>query len=161
MNNTADIIRPRTPVYAALLAAMVAADHAYTAACRDADEAGADVYEDSACIEARAAYDALSAEFDRVDARREAEDAGIEAFSEACHRAGSTKIAEEDAALSIGREFLPAVALIVLDDSRRLTAEELTEYYDWLIAGVETAIRENAESIAAGHEWHQAGTPNR
>lgn len=155
MNDAASIIRPRTPAYADRVAAMVAADKAYTLACHDADAAGVDIYEDSACIEARAAYDALSAEFDAVDARREAHDAGIAAFIEACRLAGSTRLAEEDAALSIGREFLPAVALIVLDDTRRLTAEELTEYYDWLIAGVETAERENAESIAAGHEWHQ------
>jgi len=77
------------------------------------------------------------------------------AFVEICADAGSTTVAEENAALSIGREFLPPVALIVLDKSRDLTAREEIEYHEWLTAGVQTAIDENAAELAAGHEWSE------
>lgn len=75
------------------------------------------------------------------------------AFTEISALAGSTTVAEENAALSIGREFLPAFAIKVLDKVD-LTASEEREYYEWLTESVQTAIDENAETLNAGHEWH-------
>lgn len=76
------------------------------------------------------------------------------AFVEICALAGSTTIAEENAALSIGREHLPEHALKVLDKVD-LTAREEREYYEWLTEGVQTAIDEHSAELAAGHEWHE------
>ncbi len=69
------------------------------------------------------------------------------AFVEICALAGSTTVAEENAALSIGREHLPEHALKVLDKTD-LSAREEREYYEWLTEGVQTAIDENAELAA-------------
>jgi hypothetical protein len=67
------------------------------------------------------------------------------AYDDICEEAGSTVVAEENAALSIGREFLPPFALAVLD-KRELTAHEEIEYYEWLTDGVQMAIDENSQA---------------
>lgn len=64
-------------------------------------------------------------------------------FAEICKLAGSDVVAEENAALSIGREHLPIHALNVLD-KRPLNAAEETEYYEWLTEGVQAAMDEQA-----------------
>ena len=72
MSNAADIIRPRTPAYTALLRRFRAADQAYTIACNEADFAGVDIYGDSACREAAAEYRAADAAIAAVAAATEA-----------------------------------------------------------------------------------------
>jgi len=72
MNNEANIIRPRTPAYTALLRRFRAADQAYTIACNEADFAGVDIYGDSACREAAAEYRAADAAIAAVAAATEA-----------------------------------------------------------------------------------------
>lgn len=76
------------------------------------------------------------------------------AFFEICALAGSTTVAEENAALSIGRDRLPEPALKVLD-KQDLTAREECEYYEWLTDGVQTAIDEHSAELATGHDWHE------
>lgn len=72
------------------------------------------------------------------------------AFVTACEAAGTTAIAEENAILSAGDEFLPSCALAV-----RRGAEPTAEYWDWLRAQTEQAQAEHDAWVAAGHEWHQ------
>jgi hypothetical protein len=74
-------------------------------------------------------------------------------FVEICALAGSSTVAEENAALSIGREFLPEFALKILDKID-LNAKEEIEYYEWLTYGVQVAIDENAYTLECGHLWH-------
>lgn len=76
------------------------------------------------------------------------------AFVEICALAGSTTVAEENAALSIGREHLPEYAIKVLD-KQELTAREEREYYEWLTESVQTAIDEHSAELATGHEWFE------
>lgn len=66
------------------------------------------------------------------------------AFIEACDAAGSNPIAQENAVLSVGREFLPPHALAVLDGG--IATEE---YWVWLRG--QTTERER--DYAAGHGW--------
>lgn len=75
-------------------------------------------------------------------------------FVEICSLAGSTTVAEENAALSIGREFLPDFAIKVLD-RQFLTEREEIEYHEWLIDSVQDAMDEHSATINAGHEWHK------
>lgn len=72
-------------------------------------------------------------------------------FFTAARACGSDPIVEENAALNIGREFLPAHALAVLDK----TGEPTIEYWEWLTESVETAQAEHDREIAAGHEWSE------
>lgn len=74
-------------------------------------------------------------------ATHHASQAARTAFVEICALAGSTTVAEENAALSIGRELLPEHAIKVLDKVD-LTPREEREYYEWLTAVVQTAIDE-------------------
>jgi hypothetical protein len=76
------------------------------------------------------------------------------AFVEICALAGSDVVAEENAILSIGREFLPEFALKVLDKID-LSAREEIEYYEWLTDSVQAAMDEHANTLACGHEWHE------
>lgn len=75
------------------------------------------------------------------------------AFAEACKVAGSDTITEENAALSVAREFLPPFALAVLDK----TAEPTAEYWEWLQVSTETAQAEHDAAVRAGHGWYQEG----
>jgi len=50
------------------------------------------------------------------------------AFVTYCTDIGSHHVPEEHSILNIGREYLPAFAIAVLDK----TAEPTAEYYDWL-----------------------------
>ena len=70
------------------------------------------------------------------------------AYCDYCLSLGTTAMAEENAALSIGREFLPTCALAVLDDSDAATVE----YYQWLTDGTAAAQAEHDAEYAAGHE---------
>ena len=72
------------------------------------------------------------------------------AYCDYCLSLGTTAMAEENAALSIGREFLPTCALAVLDDSDAATVE----YYQWLTSVTAAAQAEHDAEYAAGHEWH-------
>lgn len=65
------------------------------------------------------------------------------AFVEICALAGSDTVAQENAALSVGREHLPEHALKVLG-KQDLTAREEREYYEWLTENVQTSIDEAA-----------------
>jgi hypothetical protein len=71
------------------------------------------------------------------------------AFVNACKAAGTDPIVEENAILSIGREFLPACAIAVLDK----TGETSGEYWAWLTKQTEAAQAEHDREYAAGHEW--------
>jgi hypothetical protein len=62
---------------------------------------------------------------------------------------GSDPIAEEQAILSIAREFLPACALAVIDG-----AEPTEDYWAFLISQTEQAQEEHDREYQAGHEWH-------
>ncbi len=57
-----------------------------------------------------------------------AETARLE-FVAYCHDRGTHHVRAEDEVLSVGREYLPAFAIAVLDK----TAEPTAEYYDWLL----------------------------
>lgn len=70
------------------------------------------------------------------------------AFVAAAKECGSDPIVEENAILSVSREFLPAFAIAVLDE----TAEPTAEYYEWLTAQTLTAQAEHDAEIAAGRE---------
>ena len=72
------------------------------------------------------------------------------AYCDYCLSLGTTAIDEENAALSVGREFLPPCALAVLDDRDAATVE----YYQWLTDGTAAAQAEHDAEYAAGHEWH-------
>ncbi len=70
-------------------------------------------------------------------------------FTDLARSVGSDPIAEEHAALNIGREFLPEFAIVVLDGG-----EPTPEYWDWLADSVQQAQNEHDAEVAAGHEWH-------
>ena len=70
------------------------------------------------------------------------------AYCDYCLSLGTTAIDEENAALSVGREFLPPCALAVLDDRDAATVE----YYQWLTDGTAAAQAEHDAEYAAGHE---------
>ena len=72
-------------------------------------------------------------------------------FGELCSSLGTTAVAEESAILSIGREFLPACAIAVLDKSGPATVE----YYEWLTEQTQDAQDAHDAEHAAGHEWHE------
>lgn len=69
-----------------------------------------------------------------------------------CEKFGSDHVAEENAILSIGREFLPPCAIEVLDNKT-----ESVEYYQWLANQTTAAQDEHEQDIAAGHEWDEYG----
>lgn len=71
-------------------------------------------------------------------------------FAAICQDCGTDPVTEENAVLSIGREFLPPCALAVLDDRDAATVE----YYEWLCEQTRDAQAEHDAEIAAGHEWH-------
>ena len=71
-------------------------------------------------------------------------------YSELCRTFGTDKIDEENAILSVGREFLPACAIAVLDGG-----EATVEYYEWLTLQTQSAQNEHDLEVAAGHEWHE------
>ena len=62
------------------------------------------------------------------------------AYCDYCLSLGTTAIDEENAALSVGREFLPPCALAVLDDRDAATVE----YYQWLTDGTAAAQAEHS-----------------
>ncbi len=66
-----------------------------------------------------------------------------------CTEIGTDAVTEENAILSIGREFLPACALAVLDGYGATV-----EYYEWLMGQTRQAQDEHDREYAAGHEWH-------
>ena len=70
-------------------------------------------------------------------------------FRAAAEECGSDAVSEEQAILSVGREFLPPCALAMLDDGTESAA-----YYEWLTEQVEKAQAEHDAEVAAGHEWH-------
>ena len=72
------------------------------------------------------------------------------AFRATAEECGSDAVSEEQAILSVGREFLPPCALAMLDDGTESAA-----YYEWLTEQVEAAQAEHDAEVAAGHEWHQ------
>jgi hypothetical protein len=72
-----------------------------------------------------------------------------QAFAECARAIGLDPIAEEDAILSVGREFLPACALAVLDGS-----EPTEEYWAFMIAQTTEAHEEHDREYAAGNEWN-------
>lgn len=85
----------------------------------------------------------------RVEATpRTAVDVAREAFYAAAVACGSDAYSEEQAILSIGREFLPAHALAVLDQ----TGEPTVEYWEWLTEQTETAQAEHGAAVAAGRQ---------
>ena len=59
---------------------------------------------------------------------------------------GSDPVTEEQAILSVGREFLPACALAVLDGN-----EPTDDYWLFLFAQTEQAQDEHDRDYAAGH----------
>ena len=81
-------------------------------------------------------------------------DQAKDAFADACEACGTDPITEEQAILSIGREFLPAYALKVLD-GKKLTQSESRSYWSWLSSQVLSAQLEHDQEYALGHEWHQ------
>jgi len=140
----ANFTPPRTPTYATLQHDLAVAKHIYSVECRTCARVGLDVKLDPDCIVALRAYDAARQALDTMNgyvAAFEAFATGDAEYNEVCLRAGSTRMAEEQAALSCGREFLPPVALVVLAKARELTGPEITKYYAWLIDGVQTALR--------------------
>jgi len=76
-------------------------------------------------------------------------------FYALCSDLGTTPVAEENAILSVGREFLPPCAIAVLNDRDAATVE----YFEWLSAETQTAQDEHDREIDAGHEWHREEYP--
>ena len=68
-------------------------------------------------------------------------------YAEVCEAFGTDVLAEEQAILSVGREFLPAEALAVLDGG-----EPTAEYWGWLAEQTRAAQREHDADVAAGYE---------
>ncbi len=68
------------------------------------------------------------------------------AFITLAEKCGSDAVSEENAILSIGREFLPPCALRVLDHGK-YTAE----YWNWLTGQTQQAQDEHDADYAAGH----------
>ena len=64
-----------------------------------------------------------------------------------CAEIGTTVEAEQTALLSIGREFLPPVALAVLDG-----AEPTDDFWSWCRSQTEAAQDEHDAEIRAGYE---------
>lgn len=58
-------------------------------------------------------------------------------YAELCASFGLDAVTEENAILSVGREFLPACALVVRDH----TGPTTVEYYEWLTEQTSTAQR--------------------
>ena len=73
-----------------------------------------------------------------------------QAFIDCARACGSDPISEEQAILSIDREFLPPCALVVLDGG-----EPTEDYWAFLISQTEQAQAEHDREVAAGHEWHR------
>jgi len=71
------------------------------------------------------------------------------AYAAYCNEIGTDIVAEENAILSVGREFLPPHAVAVLDGG-----EATEEYWTWLHNQTHTAQQEHDREVAAGHEWH-------
>lgn len=64
-----------------------------------------------------------------------------------CREIGSDEVAEENAILSVGREFLPPCAIAVLDG-----ADGTAEYFEWLHAQTHEAQQQHDREIAASYE---------
>jgi hypothetical protein len=71
-------------------------------------------------------------------------------FIALCEECGSDAVSEETAILSVGREFLPAFALVVFDGG-----QATDEYWQWLASQTASAQAEHDAEYAAGHEWHR------
>jgi hypothetical protein len=67
-----------------------------------------------------------------------------------CKEVGSDSISEENAILSVGREFLPPCAIAVLDNRNASSVE----YYEWLSSQTMAAQDQHDRDVDAGHEWH-------
>ena len=68
------------------------------------------------------------------------------AYAVLCASFGTDVTAEENAILSVGREFLPPCALAVLADRDAATVE----YYEWLTMQTQQAQDEHDAEYAAG-----------
>lgn len=75
-------------------------------------------------------------------------EAARQKFFSTCVDCGTDPIVEENAMLNVGREYLPAHAVAVLDK----TAEPTAEYWDWLREGTEQAQTEHDAQVDAGRE---------
>lgn len=68
-------------------------------------------------------------------------------YAALCESIGTTAMVEETAILSIGRDLLPACAVVVLDGG-----EPTEEYWDFLAAQTQRAQDEHDAEYAAGRE---------
>jgi hypothetical protein len=73
-------------------------------------------------------------------------------YAALCESLGTTAVDEENAILSAGREFLPPVAIDVLDHRDREPSED---YWTFLAEQTSQAQEEHDREVAAGHEWHE------
>jgi hypothetical protein len=64
---------------------------------------------------------------------------------------GSDSMAEEGAILSVGHEFLPACAIVVLNGGKATA-----DYWEFLTEQTELAQREHDAQYNIGHEWGEA-----